>query len=57
MERSTAVWDGSIGGRPAPAGTYVIGIEVTDATCNTGRYPAHVPSAPGPGADNVVTVS
>ena len=36
----TAVWDGTIGGRPAPAGTYLIGIEVTDAACNTGRYPA-----------------
>ncbi len=53
----TAVWDGAIGGRPAPAGIYLIGIEVTDAACNTGRYPAHVPSAPAAGARNVVTVS
>jgi hypothetical protein len=54
----TAVWDGTIGGHPAPAGTYLIGLEVSDAACNTGRYPAHVRSVPtGPGARNVVTVN
>jgi hypothetical protein len=35
----TAVWDGTIHQRPAPAGTYLIGLEVTDAACNTGRSP------------------
>jgi hypothetical protein len=34
-----AVWDGKIHERPAPAGTYQIGLEVTDAVCNTGRFP------------------
>ena len=54
----TAVWDGTIGGRPAPAGTYLIGIEVSDAACNTGRYPARIRSAPtGADAHDVVTVS
>jgi flagellar hook capping protein FlgD len=37
----TAVWDGTIGGRPAPPGTYPVAIEVTDAACNTGRSPAN----------------
>jgi hypothetical protein len=54
----TAVWDGTIGGRPAPPGAYLIGIEVTDAACNTGRYPARIRSAPtGAAAHDVVTVS
>jgi hypothetical protein len=35
----TAVWDGTIHQRSAPAGTYLIGLEVTDAACNTGRFP------------------
>lgn len=35
----TAVWDGTIHGRPAPAGSYQIGLEVTDAACDTGRFP------------------
>ncbi|HYB26824.1 MAG TPA: FlgD immunoglobulin-like domain containing protein [Solirubrobacteraceae bacterium] len=43
----TAVWDGTIHQRPAPAGTYLIGLEVTDAACNTGRFPAHIPPASG----------
>jgi hypothetical protein len=43
----TAVWDGTIHQRPAPTGTYLIGLEVTDAACNTGRFPARIPPAPG----------
>ena len=47
-----AVWDGLIDGRPAPAGTYLAGLDVTDAACNTGRFPAQLPPSPGstPGA-------
>ena len=47
-----AVWDGTIDGRPAPAGVYLIGLDVTDAACNTGHFPRHLPPAPGatPGA-------
>jgi hypothetical protein len=35
----TAVWDGKILGRPARPGTYLVGIEVSDAACDTGRWP------------------
>ena len=42
----TAVWDGTILGRPARAGTYLVGIEVTDAACNTGRWPPQLPPSP-----------
>jgi hypothetical protein len=51
----TAVWDGTIHQRPAPAGSYLIGLEVTDAACNTGRFPAQIPPAPGT-PDTTVTV-
>jgi hypothetical protein len=48
----TARWDGLIRQRPAPAGVYLVGLDVTDAACNTGRFPAVLPPAPGstPGA-------
>lgn len=32
-------WDGRVDGRPAPEGTYMLGIEETDAAGNRGRYP------------------
>jgi FlgD Ig-like domain len=51
----TAVWDGTIHQRPAPAGTYLIRLEVTDAACDTGRFPARIPPAPGT-RDTTVTV-
>ncbi len=53
----TAVWDGTILGRPAPPGTYLVGIEVTDAACNTGRFPARVPPPPAVVARDTITVS
>lgn len=43
----TAVWDGAINGKPAPAGTYLAGLEVTDVTCNTGSFPVVIPPPPG----------
>lgn len=43
----SAVWDGKIHQRPAPAGTYLVGLNVTDRACNTGRFPLVVPPAPG----------
>jgi hypothetical protein len=52
----TAVWDGTILGRPAPAGTYLVGIEVTDAACNTGRWPPRLPPSPAAVARAGVTV-
>ncbi|MBV8219337.1 MAG: hypothetical protein JO325_12800 [Solirubrobacterales bacterium] len=53
----TAIWDGKINGRLAPAGTYVIGLDVTDASCDTGHFPAHIPPAPGTAPQATVTVS
>jgi hypothetical protein len=35
-----AAWDGLIHQRPAPAGSYLIGIQATDAACNMGSFPA-----------------
>jgi hypothetical protein len=47
-----AVWNGQINRRPAPAGTYLVGLDVTDAACNTGHFPVRLPPPPGstPGA-------
>jgi FlgD Ig-like domain len=52
----TAIWDGLIHERPAPAGTYLIGLEVTDAACNTGRFPARLPPPPGTASQADLTV-
>jgi hypothetical protein len=40
-DKQSAVWDGTINGRPAPPGAYQVGLEVTDAACNTGRSPTN----------------
>jgi hypothetical protein len=37
---TSAIWDGRISKLPAPAGRYLIGLQVTDAACNTGSFPA-----------------
>lgn len=42
-----ALWDGNIAQRPAPAGTYLFGLEVTDAACNSGEFPPAIPPVPG----------
>jgi hypothetical protein len=42
-----ATWDGMIRQRPAPAGTYLVGLNVNDAACNEGKFPALMPPAPG----------
>jgi hypothetical protein len=52
----TTTWNGKIGNRPAPAGIYLIGMEVTDAACNTGRFPSSFPPPPGSTAHAGVTV-
>lgn len=52
----TASWDGRIAQRPAPAGTYLIGIDVTDAACNTGHFPPVLPPPPGSTPHAGVTV-
>ncbi|MDQ6729244.1 MAG: hypothetical protein M3022_02790 [Actinomycetota bacterium] len=44
--RST--WDGTVaGGAPAPQGTYLVGLRVTDRACNTGSFPAVLPPVAG----------
>ncbi len=50
--RAPATWNGRIQGRPAPAGTYLVGLQVYDAACNLGRFPITMPPAYGstPGA-------
>jgi hypothetical protein len=53
----TATWDGKINGRPASPGTYLVGLDVTDAACDTGHFPAHVPPSPGTTPNTGVTVS
>lgn len=43
----SAIWDGLIDHRPAPAGTYLVGISMTDAACNLGTFPKRIPPARG----------
>ncbi len=50
------VWDGRIHGLPAPAGTYLVGLQVTDQACNTGTFPPVLPPAPGAAPNAAVTV-
>jgi hypothetical protein len=42
----SATWDGLIRKRPAAAGAYLIGLQVTDAACNTGYFPARLSPLP-----------
>jgi N,N-dimethylformamidase beta subunit-like, C-terminal len=53
----TASWDGTVAhGRPAPAGTYLVGLDVTDAACETGHFPVVMPPPPGTTPHAGVTV-
>ncbi|HEY1508365.1 MAG TPA: FlgD immunoglobulin-like domain containing protein [Solirubrobacteraceae bacterium] len=52
----STVWDGKINQQPAPAGTYLVGMEVTDQACNTGHFPLVVPPVPGTTPHAGVTV-
>ena len=48
----TASWDGTIDGRSATAGTYMVGVRVTDRACNQATFPIAQPpvtSEPGTG--------
>lgn len=49
-------WNGRINGVPAPAGTYIIGMRVTDQACNVGTFPVVVPPPPGETPHAGVTV-
>jgi hypothetical protein len=42
----TLRWDGTIDGKPAPDGTYLLGVETRDAAGNFGHYPATIPNRP-----------
>jgi hypothetical protein len=51
------VWDGRLtGGAPAPQGTYLVGLRLTDAACNTARFPTRLPPVPGSTSHAGVTV-
>jgi hypothetical protein len=51
-----ASWDGHIHQQPAPAGTYLVGLDVTDVGCNTGHFPLVLPPPPGSTPHAGVTV-
>jgi hypothetical protein len=56
-KHGASVWDGTLtGGAPAPQGTYLVGLRLTDAACNTARFPTHLPPAPGSTSHAGVTV-
>ena len=53
----TSVWNGTLTHqRPAPPGTYVVGLRFTDASCTVIRWPASLHPAPGSTANARVTV-
>lgn len=43
----TTTWDGTLGGRPAPPGAYLMGLLVADRSGNVGTFPQRLPGAPG----------
>ncbi|ADB48525.1 N,N-dimethylformamidase beta subunit family domain-containing protein [Conexibacter woesei] len=45
--QASAEWDGTVDGRPAPAGTYLMGLLVADRAGNRGTFPAQVPPRSG----------
>ena len=53
----TKTWNGLVHGRPAPAGTYVMALKVTDRACVTGTFPAYLPPQVGTTTHAGVTVS
>lgn len=54
---ASVVWNGTVRGeRPAPQGTYLIGLDVTDEACNTGRFPPVMPPPAGSTRHAGVTV-
>lgn len=44
----TVTWDGSLDGKPAPPGTYLMGLLVADRPGNVGTFPPRLPPGPGP---------
>lgn len=53
----SSTWDGNLTrSLPAPQGTYLVGLEITDKACNTGRFPLELPPVAGTTAHAGVTV-
>jgi hypothetical protein len=48
--RRTVTWDGKLGGRAAPPGTYLMGLLVADRSGNAGTFPPRLPDARGAAA-------
>jgi hypothetical protein len=42
----TATWDGTLGGKAAPPGTYLMGLLVADRSGNAGTFPRRLPPDP-----------
>lgn len=57
LGRHWITWNGEIGGAPAPAGTYLVGISAEDLACNRGSWPVLVPPAAGTTPHAGVTIS
>ncbi len=53
---TTIAWNGLIRGRPAPVGTYLIGLRAIDDACHVGSFPAERPPVPGTTPHAGVTV-
>jgi hypothetical protein len=45
--RRTVTWDGTLGGVPAPPGTYLMGLLVADRSGNVGTFPRRLPDRAG----------
>ena len=53
----TKTWNGLVHERPAPPGTYVMALKVTDRACVTGTFPAYLPPQAGTTPHAGVTIS
>ena len=56
LGRDWTTWKGEIGGAPAPAGTYLVGITAQDLACNQGSWPLVMPPSAGTTPHAGVTV-
>lgn len=48
--KRTVTWDGTLGGKLAPPGTYLMGLLVADRSGNVGTFPRRLPDARGSAA-------
>lgn len=47
QRQASVAWDGTIAGRAAPAGTYLMGLKAADRAGNVGTFPAQLPPRSG----------